>query len=527
MSQDQLGLFDTEPAREEIRLGLVLAGLLFVALVILSALPHIRLRQIDPFIPMVDAIMFFGDLMTAALLYVQAAVFRSRALSLLASGYVLTGLLLIAHALTFPGAFAPDGLLGARLNTTAWISVAWRATPLVAIILYAVLKRKDSKAPSSAERPSAGLTVGLSTAIVLAGAVVLLATRGHDLLPSLFINRSTADHANVMAVNWMMVALSALALAVLFPNRRSVLDMWLLVALAGWLAHALLTVQGSDRFTLSFYSQFSLLVFAHFVVMIALFAENSRLFTRLAMATAARKRERDSRLLSMDAMAAAISHEVGQPLTSVISSTMAGLNSLTRSTPDVEKAIMAQRATLDAGHRTFDVIKSIRAMFAQAPGRESVFNLNDLIRETAALLDRELTGEKVSLEFALDEALPPVRADRVQMQQVLVNILTNAIEALGQTPRRGRRITIRSRSLDSEGMLLEISDTGPGIEADNIERIFEAFVTTKKTGTGLGLSLCRTIIEEHGGRLWASPGEKHGATFHLQLPRSNLVALSA
>jgi signal transduction histidine kinase len=201
---------------------------------------------------------------------------------------------------------------------------------------------------------------------------------------------------------------------------------------------------------------------------------------------------------------------------------MAGLSWLSRGRPDHERAIKALRATIDAAKRTNDVIKSIRAMFARGPRSTTEFSLNLLARETVAFLDRELAGEKVSVEFTLDEQLPPILADRVQIQRVLVNLFTNAIESLGATRGRPRRIEVHSASLNGEDVLLEVSDTGMGIAPDEAPRIFDAFFTTKETGTGLGLSLCRTIAEEHGGHLWATPGEAHGVTFHLQLPRRGL-----
>ena len=154
MSQDHLGLFDTPPDRQQIRFSLVIVGLLFAALLLILPVRDIRLRQIDAFIPMIDAIMFLGDLIIATLLYVQATVFRSRALTVLASGYVFTALMLIPHALTFPGAFAPDGLLGAGVSTTAWIYIFWRAALPIAVILYVLFKRADPSAQPGAERPA-------------------------------------------------------------------------------------------------------------------------------------------------------------------------------------------------------------------------------------------------------------------------------------------------------------------------------------------------------------------------------------
>jgi signal transduction histidine kinase len=224
--------------------------------------------------------------------------------------------------------------------------------------------------------------------------------------------------------------------------------------------------------------------------------------------------------MSMDAVAAAIAHEAGQPLNGAINNATAALHWLSQTRPNIEKAAKALRDTIDDGRRTFEVIRSIRGMFAKSSGAATEISLNDLVSETASLMGRELAGHKVSLQMELDESVPPVLADRVQLQRVVLNLLSNAIESLDETYDRPRCIAIRSGQLDGRDVLLEVSDTGSGIPPDQMAKVFEPFYTTKETGTGLGLSLCRTIVEEHGGRLWASAGEEFGAIFHVTLPRS-------
>jgi C4-dicarboxylate-specific signal transduction histidine kinase len=240
------------------------------------------------------------------------------------------------------------------------------------------------------------------------------------------------------------------------------------------------------------------------------------------LSISARDQERDTRLMSMDAVAAAIAHEVKQPLAAMVTNASAGLRWLDRVPPNLEMAIKSLRSNVDQGHRASDLIDSIRSVLAHRRDERTTFSLSELVRETVLLLDQDLARGKIGLQLALDDELPPIVADRVQIQQVLVNLITNAIQSLKVTRGRPRRIAIRSVLLNDRDALLEIGDNGVGIAAEQMPHIFDFFFTTKTKGTGIGLSLCRTIVEDHGGHLWASQGETHGVTFHLQLPRSGL-----
>jgi C4-dicarboxylate-specific signal transduction histidine kinase len=227
---------------------------------------------------------------------------------------------------------------------------------------------------------------------------------------------------------------------------------------------------------------------------------------------------RATQMTTMGQMAASIAHEINQPLAAIVANSDAGLVLLAHEPSDIAEARAALKQISDDGHRASEVLKSIRSMFRKDGREKTLLDLNDLVRDVLTVADAELRTQRVSASTELHEGPPQVLADRVQLQQVFLNLITNAIEAMGAVNDRARLLRVRSEIHDASGILVTVEDSGMGINTNDRNRIFDSFFTTKSTGMGMGLSICRTIIEAHGGHLWASAGITRGSIFHVTLP---------
>jgi PAS domain S-box-containing protein len=225
-----------------------------------------------------------------------------------------------------------------------------------------------------------------------------------------------------------------------------------------------------------------------------------------------------NRVTTMGQLAASIAHEIKQPLTGVVANADAGLRWLARQPPNVKEAQDALDCIVKDGHRAGDVISRIGALIKKAPPQKEGLEINEAILEVIALARGEMVKNGISVQTQLAEGLPLIQGDRVQLQQVILNLIVNAVDAMSGVSEGTRELFIGTADDAQNGVLIEVRDSGPGLPPESLERVFDAFYTTKAAGMGMGLSICRSIIEAHGGRIWASRAAGPGATVQFTLP---------
>jgi signal transduction histidine kinase len=224
-----------------------------------------------------------------------------------------------------------------------------------------------------------------------------------------------------------------------------------------------------------------------------------------------------NRVSTMGELAASLSHEILHPIATARNNARAGMRFLEMNPPNLDEAREALACVVRDADRAKDVIGRVRDHIKKAPPRKECFGLNEAINEVIVMVRSAIADNRVSVQTRLAKGSLAIHGDRVQLQQVLLNLILNAVEAMGSVEAASRELLV-STGQDHTNVLVAVRDSGPGIEATHLERVFETFYTTKSGGTGMGLSICRSIIEAHGGRLWAEANEPRGAVFQFTLP---------
>jgi PAS domain S-box-containing protein len=769
----ETSLLSLPPTHRQTRWTIVVAVCQVAAFALVAPFARTQLAEINAFIPAFEGVIFVTDLVTSVLLFSQFAIYRLRALLVLACGYLFSALMIIPHALTFPGAFSPTGLLGAGLQTTASLYWFWHLLFPMALLGYGLLRDEKSD-PGPAEPSLLAVVVGsVALVLTLACGLTLLATAGNNYLPELFADKvDFTPEARLAAATTMLLSVSAVA--VLWLRRRSLLDQWLIiVALAALLEMALGAMFVSGRFSLGFYAGrlFSLLTST--IVLVVLLVETMRFHANVARSkerkirslvdanilgicisnlegeiieaneaflrmlqysredvvsrrlrwtdltpaewreqnersvaelhstgafhpvekeyfrkdgsrvpvlvggalfeksgnegvifaldltelkraeealrrdeawlaqaqrlshtgtwvsdetrailywseecyriwgfdqaqglpsredmwgrihpddrerlwgqvqeairehrdlfgefrillpdgavkyleanahhqfsplggllqvictsvdVTERKRAQDererlrqleadlahmNRVSMMGELAASLSHEITQPIAAARNYARAALNFLDRQPPDLHEVKKQLAGVMGAADRSGEIMGRIRDHLKKAPPRKACFDLNRAIDEVIELGRSAISRNGVSVRTVFAEGLAPVQGDRVQLQQVVLNLVLNAAEAMGSGGAATRELLISTEQHQVNGVLVSVRDSGPGIDPENLEQVFEPFYTTKTGGMGMGLSICRSIIDAHGGRLWADVNEPRGAVFQFTLP---------
>jgi signal transduction histidine kinase len=512
-------------AQKRLAVGIVL-GLMLALYLVLGPFGGMQLGVVRSFVAVYTTAMFMTDSITAILLYAQFSVLRSRAILIIASGYLFTALLIVPYTLAFPGVLAPDGVIG-DLQTSARLYLLWHCGFPLFVIGYALWKDEDAakRIPQAQVRFAILRSVAVTAALAAAAAFVCI--EGYPVLPRIQLDRERFVPEWLYVVGAPIVLLCTFALVVLWLRRRSILDLFLMVVLCAYLIEIPPHYYPAPvRFSTGWYAVRVTGFLSSTIVLIVLLYEITALYGGLLTAVLAQRREREARLMTGDAVTASIAHEVRQPLTAMVTTADAGLRFLERSQPNLDKAKEAFKHIVADGHRAGEVIRSIRANFKSDVPDTAVLDINELIDEALVLGEGDLQKHRVVVKAERNTELPQIRANRVQLQQVLLNLIMNAVDAMAGID--GPRIlSVKSEAYEGGHVKISVADTGRGVGSQEAARIFAPLYTTKSDGMGMGLSICRAIIEAHEGRLWFAQNSPCGAVFHFTLQTNRSISIDA
>jgi signal transduction histidine kinase len=519
LENHQFLLSTLPPNRRQQRFAACVLAILICALILTAPFARVPLSNTEVLLPAYAAAIFVNELITSALLLGLFSIQRSPAIVVLAIGYLFSGLLVVPWVLTFPNVFAALHLPDVGLQSTAWFAALRRLGFPLFVLAYALLKNSDlatRNSYGSVRRTILGSVAG--TFIIVCGLTWLIVT-SEDMLP-----RFMRDEKHISGL-WQYIPATAVllyvaGLVILRTRLRSVLDLWLMIVLCTLLIETVLLAYFSAglRFSAGWWAGRLFGLTSASVVLLVLVSETTTLYAQLARSMAAERRTREARLTAMEALSASIAHEINQPLASMVTNADAGLRWLGNNNPDLEETRAALARIVSDGHRAGKVIDGIRTMFRKGAQERVPLNMNRLIEEVLRRSQHEVQLAHVVIHTDLDEQLPRVTGNPVQLQQVVSNLVENAIDAMSSVTDQPRVLLIEYQRQDADNVLVSVKDSGSGLNPQDSDRLFEPFFTTKPDGMGMGLMFCRSIIEAHGGRLWATDNVPQGAVFQFTLP---------
>jgi signal transduction histidine kinase len=503
-----------------------LAVVLVSAAIFLAVAPFakVQLAPLPAFIPVYQSALVINDLITAALLFGQFGILRSRALLLLASAYLFSAFMAVAHALSFPGLFAPGGWLSGGAQTTAWLYFLWHAGFPILVIGYALSMNKEQGA-AAGDGTTLPTRVAVLSAVALvflaAGGLALLTTAGHSLLPVLMQGDSDDSRKVLVATTTWLLSLAALP--ILWRRKpHSVLDLWLMVVLCAWIFDtALASVLNHGRYDAGWYAGRIYGLLASSFVLVVLLLENSVLYARLVEVHESERRksaELQAVNRELDAFSYSVAHDLRSPLRAVD-----GYARILESDHAVQldaegrRLLGVVRASSQLMSRLIEALLNL-ARIGRQPLKTEPVELDALVSQLIEEL-RAGTGGR-SIEFTVGK-LGTAAADPALLRQALANLLGNAIKFTRDSHPALVEVGCRTETETSGVPVYYVKDNGAGFDMRYAEKLFGVFQRFHKTdefeGTGVGLSIVQRVINRHGGRIWAESKPGEGATFYFTL----------
>ncbi|MBW9091921.1 MASE4 domain-containing protein [Rhizobium wenxiniae] len=514
---DSLLISKAGPSASQRKFALLVLVLLLTVCVAPLPFRHVQLAQSPQFVLVLDAVLFIVDLLTASLLYAHFTVSGSRPLLILATGYLFTSFVIVAHGLTFPGGFTPEGLLGASVQSSNYLQIFWRAGLPIASIVYVLSRRQQ---PARALTPPYSRAIITSILLVLAAVVALtvLVTVGDQLLPNIMVD---AGRRMWPVDAPIIIPLEIVAIALVWRDGRSALDLWLLLVLVAWLIATILVSLTTYRFSLVWYGSRAVGLLAASLVLIGLLVETTSLYGRLALLAMRGEHERQSRLQHVDAILSVAAHELNQPLSAIALNVATAKTETTRQSPDVALLREIFDDVAEDAARAAGTLAGLRQTFGRTAQERVIFDLAQVASETFRLLQAKFKEWQIVAELTVPGGPHLVSGSPAQVQQVLVNLISNAAESMAATG--GRRLWLAVvRVMDD--VIVQVRDEGSGVDPTMGESVFDPFVSSKGRQGGLGLPICRTIVEAHCGRIWFEAAPDAGTIFFFSLPSTSAPA---